>query len=321
MKQQLQAAGMLLSLLTLAFLLSGCSGGSGGLTAALEGDALPPGVPVSADVSLGTNQQAVILLQREGGSVSGVMEVGAPPPTLKTQTLGVMIPPQRYTFSGTISGQRHFEARGSFPGSLGTFILSGDLPTTQRGGVMTASTDVDGDGVPEVVTTTPPSFPVLSRAGAAANLQITGTSNFNGLTSAITVAQGLYSNHGTTGIDAYLLATNGSTSPRRIVRVGIASPASLAAGQSFDASNTGQTVLVVAYVEIIPGNGTHPTIRRWISTQGTVNIQTLSGQDVALQLNNLVLGADGTAGSQATGTFTLNGTFTLHGSSGGVYVG
>lgn len=316
---------MLTSLLAVALALPGCSGGGSEWTAGLNEAVLPTGVPVSTDVSLATDQQAVVMLQHQGNSVSGVLDVGAPPSALKAQdvVVGTTIPPQRYAFSGTLSGQRHFEAHGVFPGSLGRFTLVGDLPTTLRGGVMTATTDVNGDGIPEVVTSTPPSFPVLSRAGATANLQLEAGAGFNGLTTAITQAQGLFSPRnpsGGHGFEAYIAIAAGPDLPRRFLRVAVVNNAATSTGQIYDAANPGQAVVVVTYVELIPGNSNNPTIRRWLSTQGQVNIQSLSSESITLRLNNLIMGTDPT-GSQAAGSFTLNGTFTAHGSSGGVYVG
>lgn len=146
------------------------------------------------------------------------------------------------------------------------------------------------------------------------SFNFTFTSNGNANVSAFTSGGALTGSTFATGTPANRLQTtfiqnqlNGQTILIRTLTSTIAKGATLAQGDVFTYANPLATPGAFSdYVE----QG-QPALKRWVSTAGTLTINSISGTTADVTVNNLQLTPAADGGNTATGTITVNGTATL----------
>jgi hypothetical protein len=111
-------------------LLPGCGGGG-------SSDSLPAIRLFSAPVQLSQNQTARLNVRLRGITIEGDLVVNEPTganPGPRPGALPFNVPAGTYALTGTFTAPRGFTLTGDFPAPLGTFTITGQIPTSSDTG-------------------------------------------------------------------------------------------------------------------------------------------------------------------------------------------
>lgn len=114
-------------------LLPGCGGGS-------SSNRLPAIRLFSAPVQLSANQTARLNVRLRGITIEGdliVNEATGPNPGPTPGALPFNLPASTYALTGTFTAPRGFTLTGDFPAPVGTFSVTGQIPTSSETGSFT----------------------------------------------------------------------------------------------------------------------------------------------------------------------------------------
>lgn len=274
--------------------------------------AAPTTVPAqsfAAPIRFPNGQNGTLNLRVAGTSVTGNVVVRALG-VARLQQTSFAIAAGTYPISGTFTPPRGFTVRGSFPAPIGSFTISGTLPTATQAGAYTLTAGGQTvSGIVPVPGATPTPAPTQPGGGSGA-LVLSPGAGFNGLNSPIdstTNQRALLDLRGADTFDANIgVGERVLQFTGRPLNADIAQGTSLVVRSIPDVAQMGG--IVISYNEGRVQNGTY-FAGFWNATSGSVAFESIVGSRLTLRLQNV--GFTPLANTETRGTFTLNGTFTF----------